>query len=157
MERGFGWKRMGMLLLLLPCLLLGGCGGQREDGKKEFRIVTSFYPVYIDVINIAKGIDGVSVVNMTKPQTGCLHDYQLTTEDMKTLESADAFVINGGGMESFMEKAMKQNKDLKVVDASFRPYVRNPKEPLIYSAAHLTHVEEPLIDSAVCLAVSFPA
>ena len=118
MERGFGWKRMGMLLLLLPCLLLGGCGGQREDGKKEFRIVTSFYPVYIDVINIAKGIDGVSVVNMTKPQTGCLHDYQLTTEDMRTLESTDAFVINGGGMESFLEKAMKQNKDLKVVDAS---------------------------------------
>ena len=114
----FCLKRMGMLLVLLLCLALAGCSGQQQEEKKEFRIVTSFYPVYIDVINITKGIDGVSVVNMTKPQTGCLHDYQLTTEDMRTLESADVFVINGGGMEGFMEKAVKQNKELKVIDAS---------------------------------------
>ena len=55
---------------------------------------------------------------MTKPQTGCLHDYQLMTEDMKTLEKADAFVINGAGMEDFMDKVTEQQKKLKVIDAS---------------------------------------
>ena len=55
---------------------------------------------------------------MTKPQTGCLHDYQLMTEDMKTLENADAFVINGAGMEDFMDKVTEQQKNLKVIDAS---------------------------------------
>ena len=55
---------------------------------------------------------------MTKPQTGCLHDYQLTTEDLKTLESADAFVVNGGGMESFLDKVASQQKNLKIIDAS---------------------------------------
>lgn len=55
---------------------------------------------------------------MTKPQTGCLHDYQLTTEDMKTLEKADAFIVNGAGMESFLDKVIKQQKNLKVIDAS---------------------------------------
>ena len=55
---------------------------------------------------------------MTKPQTGCLHDYQLMTEDMKTLEKADAFVINGAGMESFLDKVVTQQKNLKVIDAS---------------------------------------
>ena len=55
---------------------------------------------------------------MTKPQTGCLHDYQLTTEDMKTLEKADAFIVNGAGMESFLDKVIKQQKNLKIIDAS---------------------------------------
>ena len=95
-------------------------GGSQSSNTKDgsFHIVTSFYPMYVATINITKGIDGVTVTNMTKPQTGCLHDYQLTTEDMKTLESADAFVINGAGMEGFLDKVIKKQKNLKVVDAS---------------------------------------
>lgn len=107
------------LLLIVMTLAAAGCSTSRESaGKKNFTIVTSFYPMYIDAINITKGVEGVEVVNMTKPQTGCLHDYQLTTEDMKTLERADVFVVNGAGMESFLDKAVKQNKKLKVIEAS---------------------------------------
>ncbi len=111
-------KKLLIFTVLVLTTLLTGCGNQsaRSDGK--FHIVTSFYPMYIDAVNIAGGIEGVEIVNMTKPQTGCLHDYQLTTEDMKTLEKADVFIINGMGMESFMEKAMSARKDLKVIDAS---------------------------------------
>lgn len=107
-----------LFLVVLSMLTLAGCGTQSPAAKKDFTIVTSFYPMYIDVINITKGVEGVKVVNMTKPQTGCLHDYQLTTEDMKTLEKADLFVANGAGMESFLDKAVKQNKNLKVVEAA---------------------------------------
>ena len=95
-----------------------GCGSNNEKNKDKFHIVTSFYPMYIEAANIAQGVEGVEVINMTTPQTGCLHDYQLTTEDMKTLEKADVFIINGIGMESFMEKAMAAQKELKVIDAS---------------------------------------
>lgn len=104
----------------MAAFLLAGCGTQAgtraDDGG--FRIVTSFYPMYIDAINITRGVDGVTVTNMTKPQTGCLHDYQLTTEDMKTLEKADAFIVNGAGMESFLDKVIKAQKGLVVIDAS---------------------------------------
>ncbi len=55
---------------------------------------------------------------MTKPQTGCLHDYQLTPHDMQSLANAWVFVINGGGMESFIEKAIKQQPKLKIINAS---------------------------------------
>ncbi|MDY4697118.1 MAG: metal ABC transporter substrate-binding protein [Selenomonas montiformis] len=115
-------KILTVLAVGLLCLLLAvGCGSQQQRGeRKDFTIVTSFYPMYIDVLNITKGIDGVKVVNMTKPQTGCLHDYQLTTEDMKTLEQADVFVVNGAGMEAFLDKARKQQK-LKVIEASDNP------------------------------------
>ncbi len=111
-------KLMSILLAVLVCVLAVGCGSQTAKDKKEFTIVTSFYPMYIDVLNITKGVEGVKVVNMTKPQTGCLHDYQLTTEDMKTLEKADVFVVNGAGMESFLEKAAKQNPKMKTIEAS---------------------------------------
>lgn len=118
-------KRFTYVLCALTAvlsLLLTGCGGQqaqREAAKDgEFVIVTSFYPIYIEVLNITEGVEGVKVVNMTKPQTGCLHDYQLTTEDLKTLEGADALVVNGAGMESFLDKVTAQQQNLKIIDAS---------------------------------------
>ena len=114
------FKYVLMLAVLMLSLLLSGCGGQeaQKDKGGDFVIVTSFYPIYVDVLNIPNGVEGVKVVNMTKPQTGCLHDYQLTTEDLKTLESADAFVVNGAGMESFLDKVTSQQKNLKIIDAS---------------------------------------
>ena len=92
------------------------CGTEKKSDK--LKIVTSFYPIYLETINIAGNVEGVEVVNLTPPQTGCLHDYQLTTEDMKTLETADIFVVNGLGMESFMDKVISARKDLKIIDAS---------------------------------------
>ena len=114
-------KILSLLLLVLSVALVGCSGTDKGAEKKSaepFRIVTSFYPMYVATINITDGVDGVEVYNMTKPQTGCLHDYQLMTEDMKTLEKADAFVINGAGMEDFMDKVTEQQKKLKVIDAS---------------------------------------
>ena len=111
-------KKILMILTLCAMVVVAGCGGVSEKKDDKFHIVTSFYPMYIDAANIAQGVEGVEVINMTKPQTGCLHDYQLTTEDMKTLEKADVFIINGIGMESFMEKAMEAQNGLKVIDAS---------------------------------------
>ena len=111
-----------VFFLLICVVAFAGCvtnqsaDKQKEDGK--FKIVTSFYPMYVATINITKGIDGVEVKNMTKPQTGCLHDYQLTPADLKTLEKADAFVVNGAGMEAFLDKVVKQQEKLKIIDAS---------------------------------------
>ena len=107
------------VIAVFLCGALWGCGSQKSAGDGgNVEIVTSFYPIYIDVINITKGVGGVNVTNMTEPQTGCLHDYQLTTGDMKTLEKADIFVVNGAGMESFLDKVISQRKNLKIVDSS---------------------------------------
>ena len=54
-----------------------GCaarGSAGKSAKSEYTIVTSFYPMYISALNVAGGVDGVKVVNMTKPTPGCLHD-----------------------------------------------------------------------------------
>ena len=106
-----------LLLMLILSLIVTGCGGNGKGTDGKFRIFTSFYPMYLHAINLTKGINDVEVVNLTSPQTGCLHDYQLTTEDMKTLASGNVLVVNGFGMESFLDKAAEVS-DLKIVDLS---------------------------------------
>lgn len=85
---------------------------------KKLQIVTSFYPMYLATLNVAQGIAGVEVHNLTAPQTGCLHDYQMTSADRVRLATADIFVVNGAGMESFMDKVMRQLPALQVINAS---------------------------------------
>ena len=109
-------KRFAALAaVLLVCLLAGGCSAQSTGG---FRVVTSFYPMYIFAQNICAGIDGVTVTNMADRNVGCLHDYQLQTRDMAALYEASALIINGGGMEQFMDKVFSLRSDLPVIVAS---------------------------------------
>ena len=117
-------KKFFLILFLVPCslFLLTGCGGEEKDDGK-LKIVTSFYPIYLETMNITRGVEGVEVVNMTPPQTGCLHDYQLTPEDMKLLETADIFVVNGLGMESFLDKVVEARPNLKIINASDTPAI----------------------------------
>ena len=109
-------------IFILACSIIAGCGGSKGEQSTEkndgVNIVTSFYPMYVAALNITNGVEGVTLTNMTEPQTGCLHDYQLSTADMTKLEKADVFIINGAGMESFMEKVTSQQKNLKIIDAS---------------------------------------
>jgi len=86
--------------------------------KATVKIMTSFYPMYIATLNVAKGVPGVEVLNLTKPQTGCLHDYQMTPDDMTHLSGANIFVVNGAGMEAFLDKVVAQLPALKIVKAS---------------------------------------
>jgi zinc transport system substrate-binding protein len=109
-------SRNRIAILFSAMALIAGCGG--GQAKKEKTIATSFYPMYLATANIAAGVPGVKVVNITRPFTGCLHDYQLTTEEVKTLSGADVFVVNGGGMDSFLDKVVSQLPALRVIDAS---------------------------------------
>ncbi|MFA5205032.1 MAG: zinc ABC transporter substrate-binding protein [Lentisphaeria bacterium] len=105
---------------VLAAGVLAWAGGARaavEPGR-DFRIMTSFYPMYIHTLNVAGGIPGVTVANLTEPVTGCLHDYQIKSGEMVALSRADAFVVNGLGMEAFLERVVQQQPRLKVIEAS---------------------------------------
>ena len=118
------------VFLLLSCIALFFLGSTAiylkstksvysADAEKEsFVITASFYPVYIAALNVAGNIDGVEVRNLTQPQTGCLHDYQLTTEDMKAMADSDVLLINGGGIESFVSKVAKTYPKLSIINLS---------------------------------------
>ena len=123
-----------LCLILLSLLLISGCGASNEskatvtqpigatpvtnNTEKPITIAASFYPMYIFTLNVAKNMPNVKVIDMTKPITGCLHDYSVTPDDMKNLEGAQFFITNGAGMESFLGKVTSQMPNLKIVDSS---------------------------------------
>lgn len=109
-----------LLVITLAGMGLTSLYVMREDSQKqqeELSVVTSFYPMYIAAMNVVGDTDGVKLTNLSEPQTGCLHDFQLTPEDMKLLSTADVFVINGGGIESFMEEVAASYPSLQIVEA----------------------------------------
>ncbi|MBE5800291.1 MAG: zinc ABC transporter substrate-binding protein [Clostridiales bacterium] len=107
-------KITALLAMLLICALLGGCAGASDAGRT---FVTSFYPMYVFALNVTHDVPGVQVVSLAGESVGCLHDYQLQTRDMVTLEKADALIINGGGMEQFMDKVIAQRPQMPVINA----------------------------------------
>ena len=113
-------KKKGIVLFLLSALLFTACGTEKNKTEEtdKLTVVTSFYPVYLLAQEIVQGAEGIRLENMAQPQTGCLHDYELSISDMKLLETADIFIINGGGMESFLEQALERYPELTVVDTS---------------------------------------
>ena len=77
------------VLLMLICIALGGLGltgvyvsrQDQRDQEQNLTVVTSFYPMYIAAMNVIGDTPGVTLENLSEPQTGCLHDYQLSTEE----------------------------------------------------------------------------
>lgn len=113
------------VLLMLVCIALGGLGltgvyvnrqNQMQE-EQELTVVTSFYPMYIAAMNVIGDTPGVTLENLSEPQTGCLHDYQLTPEDMKLLSTADVFIVNGGGIETFLTDVAASYPDLQIIYA----------------------------------------
>ena len=112
------------MLLLIGALVV--CGtiliqqGQKKEKKEEadLTVVTSFYPMYIAVENLTEGTKGITLKNLSEPETGCLHDFQLTPGDMKLLSTADVFIVNGSGAESFLQDVIKAYPKLTTVDAT---------------------------------------
>ena len=112
-----------LTIIIVTSLFLTGCNNSAKsnnstESNNKLTIVTSFYPMYISTLNIVKDIPNVEVLNMTTPQTGCLHDYSLSTKDLKTLSNADILIINGAGMESFLDDVIDEYSDLKIIEAS---------------------------------------
>lgn len=104
-------------MLVVATLILASCGNE-EKKTQRIKIVASFYPMYISALNVTDGVENVEVVNLTNGRAGCLHDYGLTTENMRLLSDADILIVNGGGMEEFLEQAKKECPKLKIIDAT---------------------------------------
>ncbi len=88
------------------------------ETNKNYKILTSFYPLYIMTLNITDGAKNVETSNMAEKLNGCIHDYTLNTNDLKKFEKADVFIQNGGGLENFSQKVIDSYKDIKIVSGA---------------------------------------
>ena len=107
------------VVLAFALMLLSGCSGITPENRNDkITVAASFYPVYIFTLNLLDGIDEVDVECMAEQSVGCLHDYTLTAKDAKLLSDARVLVINGGGMESFLDDAPRSVGSFNVIDSS---------------------------------------
>lgn len=107
----------GILIAAIALTMLYTGITEDKKDKTQFTIVTSFYPMYVAAANVIGDVKGVTLKNLSEPQTGCLHDYQLTTEDMKLLSKADLFIVNGGGIETFLTDVASNYPELDIIEA----------------------------------------
>lgn len=108
-----------LIPLTLALGLLCGCGGSAatpgDDGS--LTLVATTYPVYLCASAVTDGVEGVRVERLNTGSVSCLHDYTLSVNDMKKLESADLIAINGVDLDDFMEDALSRSP-AGVVDCS---------------------------------------
>ena len=121
-------KKFILLTMLFIICALSACIKNSNESKAKFTVITSFYLVYIIAKNVANTAEGVEVINMTPPITGCLHDYSVTAGDMKLIEKADLFLLNGAGMESFSEEISSRypKLNIKTLDRDVEIFEENP-------------------------------
>ena len=112
-------KIIALFCAALLALFTTSCTPRETTAQPvTYRIVASFYPIYIMTLNLTQGLPDVEVTDMAGQQTGCLHDYQLQSKDVQALARADVFAINGAGMENFLTRVMDQLPDLQILDSS---------------------------------------
>lgn len=133
--------KKAVLLFISAVMMFSFAGCRKTEEKNKDTVLTSFYPIYLISSRITEGTD-IKIKNMARPQTGCLHDYQLTSLDMRLLSSAKLLIINGAGMEhSFIEKAVSDTH-ISVIDSSEGIFDENGENKFHLNEEHEEHDHE---------------
>lgn len=114
-----------LIASIMVALVLASMAFGAGDAPGRRTLVTTFFPIHIAALNVTAGAEGVRVINLAAPTSGCLHEYSLTTRDLALLSTADCVLANGLGMESFIDlvKHRWPEKPVIVVSAGITPLV----------------------------------
>ena len=124
---------MRITSLILVCVLMlglfAGCGVQQT----EYDIAATTLPVYQFTSMLVDGT-GLTVTRLVTESVSCLHDYSLNVRQVKAAENARFIVINGAGLEEFMEDILDGKQ---VIDASKDiPLLENCEEHEAHDGHH---------------------
>ena len=106
-------KQRFFAVLLALALLLSGCAAQ--TGASSADILATTAPVAQLVGAITAGTD-LTVETLISEPVSCVHDYALSVDQMRAVESAHLVVLSGAGLEEFMGDALASCET--VIDAS---------------------------------------
>lgn len=82
-------------------------------------LLCSTFPLYLFTRNITEGSDSFKVGLLVDSSRGCPHDYNPSPAELEKLSKARVLVINGLGLEGFLDQALRVTRaDLRVIDAS---------------------------------------
>ena len=112
-------KRVIALLLVLLLCISAGCTSPKEKPSDDtFCVVAATYPVYVFASRVIGACEGVELKLLVDQSISCLHDYTLSVTDMKKIDSADALIISGAGLEVFLNDITASYASLCVIDSS---------------------------------------
>lgn len=98
-----------LLFIMLVCWF-SGCSAETPAD-----IAATTLPVYTFAARLCEGTP-LTVTRLVTESVSCLHDYTLQVGQMRAIQGARAVVINGAGLEAFLEDAL-HDADC-VIDAS---------------------------------------
>lgn len=111
-------KLLSLTLAAALALICGGCAAKTQTEHASIRVVASTYPLYALACAVSAGADGVEVSRLNTGEVSCLHDYTLTVSDMRRLEQADLLLLNGAGLEEFLDEVVDQLDESMIADCS---------------------------------------
>lgn len=88
--------------LILIFILLLGCLVFLQPPSDSAQIAATTLPVYEFTSRICEGT-GLTVTRLVTESVSCLHDYSLNVRQVRAAEAAELIVINGAGLEDFMD------------------------------------------------------
>ena len=106
-------KQRIFAILLALALLLSGCAAQ--TGAPSADILATTAPV-AQIVGAVTAGSGLTVATLISEPVSCVHDYSLSVDQMRAVESAHLVVLSGAGLEEFMANALA-SCDV-VIDAS---------------------------------------
>ncbi|MFM7314314.1 MAG: metal ABC transporter solute-binding protein, Zn/Mn family [Cyanobium sp.] len=124
--------------MALATMVLGACGapspperpGTRRGASRQLQVVTTILPVTLFTRAVA---GDCAEVTPLIPAGSAAHSFQARPADLLTLRRARVLVINGLGMESFLNRLINaaENPTLQVIDAShgITPLLLAPGQP----------------------------
>ena len=107
-----------VVIILIIMLIVANFNKKEKTLNNNFKILTSFYPIYIITQNITDGAKNIEVSNMSDVNVGCIHDYSLTTSNLRKFETTDVFIENGKDLETFTENIVSLYPDIKIIESA---------------------------------------
>lgn len=101
---------ISVLLVLSVC----ACGGQITENKNKIRVVTTIFPIYDWVRNVAIGVDEVEI-SLLMDSGVDLHSFQPTVEDIVKISNCDIFVYVGGESDKWVDDALKEGTNKEMI------------------------------------------
>ena len=111
-------KSISFMLAGLLTVSVCSCTAGGKSGSDKLKIVTTIFPEYDWVRNIAgDNIDNIELTLLCDNGVD-MHSYQPTASDIIKISSCDVFVYVGGESDEWVEDSLKEavNKDMQVVN-----------------------------------------
>ncbi len=108
-----------LLAAVMALSMLSGCGSSaNSEASGDDLLLATTQPMYELTQEIIAGATGITVEALIQDQVSCLHDYTITTDQMKKIERSELVILSGAGLEDFMASSLSGKDAADVIDSS---------------------------------------